>query len=222
MVFRRPSITNLIDLRAPQRADQKAPRGESAARTANHEVFAMLYGGASIVDDGVQRDVARLFVEHWLGGRDLRFNDEGKLTASSNYMAGNIGERMHLVSRVKLAVPELSRIEPPMRKDNKPGKAKVVYATDQETWAWILRYLDGARTSAELFDRTIKLMILGQQTIAHAYSAGRSSHPSEVRLSCAEAEKPLAALTKGRPPKTRQVNAHARLQGRRPGLAARI
>jgi ParB/RepB/Spo0J family partition protein len=185
-------------LRATQR-DMASP--VSAGRAANHELFAALYGGESIVQDGVQIDVARLFVEQWLGGRDLKFTDEGKLNASSNYMAGNITERIHLVSRVKLAVPELSRVETPQRKDGKPGKAKVVYATDQETWAWILRYLDGAKTSVELFDRAIKLMIIGQQTIAHAYSAGRSTQPFPIGLSCKEAEKPLAVLTKGRVPK---------------------
>jgi len=185
-------------LRATQR-DMAGP--DSSARAANHELFAALYGGDSIVEAGVQFDVARLFVEQWIGGRDLKFTPEGKLNASSNYMAGNITERIHLVSRVKLAVPELSRIETPTRKDGKEGKPKVVYATDQETWAWILRYLDGATTSVELFDRAIKLMIVGQQTIAHAYSAGRSSQPFPTSLSCKEAEKPLAALTKGRVPK---------------------
>lgn len=183
-------------LRALQR-DMAGP--ESSARAANHELFAALYGGEAIVTADVPLAAAKLFVESWLGPRKLTFTD-GRLTMVSNYGI-DVDHARTLIARVKLAVPELSSVETPTTKSGKPGKAKVRHATDQETWSWILRYLDAAATSSELFDRAVKLLIIGQATIAHAAGRGRSSHPLAVRLASKEAQKALDSLAKGRPPR---------------------
>jgi ParB/RepB/Spo0J family partition protein len=170
---------------------------ESPLRAANQELFASLFKDLSKVK--VDVDVARFFAGR-LFGPEPSFTDKG---AISHLGMGPSSAWEPVLDRVRICVPELSKVVTPVsEKTGKEGKPKVEYATHAETWKWVTKYLDGAKTPEEIFGRHLVLAGLGIESIAHAFAVSPANRPFAPRFSSRKDEsmKALKRILKPRIP----------------------
>jgi hypothetical protein len=129
---------------AARERDRQLRELADQAHGVNLDLGQSLFNGLSTVDPS-SLEVARFYVYSLLGS-----------DYASGY--GQAGERIHhlAVAGIRLVVGELREDVTKTRKDGSRGRLRIDYGDQREPDAalkWLWRYVDGARTASELFER---------------------------------------------------------------------
>lgn len=169
-------------------ADHRATMRElvSRAHNTNLDLGASLRRDLGEVDTD-NMDVARFFAYSVLGPETTMLGGPNSRTVAETIAATGI----------RLVFGDYRETTTPILKSGKPGKTKVTYDDPEEATKWLWRFLDGARTAAELYGRA--LTVFACQHYAEQLVLSRSRRSSSVLPSSHEdrARKAFERLTRG-------------------------
>lgn len=169
-------------------ADHRADMGELTRRahSTNLDLGATLRRELAEVDtDDI--DVARFFAYSVLGPETTMFGGPGSRTVAETIAATGI----------RLVFDDYRETTTPTLKSGKPGRTKITYDDPDEATEWLWRFVDGAKTAAQLYGRV--LTVFACQHYAEQLVLARGRRSSSILPSSHEdrARKAFERLTRG-------------------------
>jgi len=169
-------------------ADHRATMRELVGRAhnTNLELGAALRRDLAEVDPE-DIDVARFFAYSVLGPETTMLGGPNSRTVAETIAATGI----------RLVFGDHRETTTPILKSGKPGKTKITYDDPEDATKWLWRFVDGAKTAADLYGRA--LTVFACQHYAEQLVLSRSRRSSSVLPSSHEdrARKAFERLTRG-------------------------
>jgi hypothetical protein len=154
------------------------------AHNVNLDLGVALLDGLAAVDPA-DMDIARFFAYGLLGP------DTPSYLGTGDHVARAIA-----ANGIRLVLDEHRTTETPTLKSGQPGKTKVSYGEPEDALKWLWKFLDGAKTAAELYGRT--LVVFAAQHYANQLALPNSQRRGSVlpRSHADRARKAFERVTK--------------------------